>query len=92
MIQSYTFPPVVLTDHTATSGIVNHTNISTSDLLKANQRLITTSIYLSQFQLNVRHIPGKVNYVPDTLSRLPQLNDKDRHNLAHFKDSELNNI
>ena len=34
--QSCQKPPVVLTDHGATRGVVNHSNMSTSDLVKAN--------------------------------------------------------
>jgi hypothetical protein len=46
-----------------TRGIVDHTNMSTSDLVKANPRLTAASIFLSQFQLDVRHIPGATNLV-----------------------------
>ncbi|KAH6603966.1 hypothetical protein Trco_007412 [Trichoderma cornu-damae] len=71
LVQSCQQPVKILTDHQATKGIVAHTTMSTSDLVKANQRLMTASIYLSQYQLDVHYIPGKTNLVPDALSRLP---------------------
>ncbi|KAL7917960.1 hypothetical protein ACQKWADRAFT_265557 [Trichoderma austrokoningii] len=71
LIQSCQTPAIVLTDHLATKGIVNHTTMTTSSLVKANQRLMAASIYLSQYKLDVHHIPGKKNLVPDALSRLP---------------------
>lgn len=47
MIQSLIYLIVILMDHVATKGIVNYINISTSDLVKANHRLMAVSIYLS---------------------------------------------
>ncbi|KAK4181992.1 hypothetical protein QBC35DRAFT_551828, partial [Podospora australis] len=43
---------------------------------RANRRLINASIYLSQYELQVVHIEGKRNYVPDALSRLRTLQDQ----------------
>ena len=39
-----------------------------------NVRLIRASQFLSQFSLNIRHKPGRLNIVPDALSRLPSNN------------------
>lgn len=71
LVQSSSFPVNILTDHSATSGIVKHTSLNTVDLNKANPRLANAANYLSQFSLNVFHIPGYLNVVPDALSRLP---------------------
>lgn len=43
----------------------------TSSADKLNKHLIRASQYLSQFNLKMRHKPGKIQYVPDALSRLP---------------------
>jgi hypothetical protein len=62
---------VVFTDHQATRDIVKQTNFRHSTPHKQNLRLIRASLYLSQFpQIKVLHIPGKLNVVPDALSRL----------------------
>ncbi|KAL8377036.1 hypothetical protein RB595_007933 [Gaeumannomyces hyphopodioides] len=66
---------VVLTDHESTMGIVSRSTLNTASTDKANRRLISASIYLSEFKMEVLHIPGKLNLVPDALSRLPVKGD-----------------
>lgn len=61
---------IVLTDHSATKGIVEKTKMETTSTDRANKRLINASVYLSQFNLKVHHLAGKLNFVPDALSRL----------------------
>lgn len=70
VLQSANQPVIVLTDHAATKGIVDQTSLSTTSTDRANKRLVNASIYLSQYGLNVYHLPGKFNFVPDALSRL----------------------
>ena len=65
----------VLTDHIATKGIVERTTLDTSSADRANRRLVNCSIYLSQYQLEVQHLPGTENFVPDALSRLTAIDD-----------------
>ncbi|PNP59923.1 hypothetical protein FNYG_14749 [Fusarium nygamai] len=60
----------VFTDHSATKQIVEKTTLDTTSTDRANRRLVNASIYLSEYELRVFHIPGKKNFVPDTLSRL----------------------
>lgn len=74
-LQSSEHPIVILTDHQSTRGIVNQSSLRTTDLDKLNPRYILASIYLAQYRLDVRHIPGKLNLVPDALSRLPNTDD-----------------
>jgi hypothetical protein len=50
-------------------------------------RLIVASQYLSQYRLDIRHIPGKLNIVPDALSRLTALESRD---VSY--DNELDNV
>ena len=62
---------IVLTDHQATAGIVHQSSLFTQDVTNMNPRMMSASAYLAQYRLDVRHIPGKLNLVPDALSRLP---------------------
>ena len=41
-----------------------------------NVRLVRASQFLRQFQLDVRHKPGKEHIVPDALSRLASSSNK----------------
>ena len=68
-------PVIVLTDHSATRGIIEQTSLRTTSTDRANRRLINASIYLSQYKLKVYHVPGKLNFVPDALSRLKTKED-----------------
>jgi RNase H-like domain found in reverse transcriptase/Reverse transcriptase (RNA-dependent DNA polymerase)/Chromo (CHRromatin Organisation MOdifier) domain/Integrase zinc binding domain len=78
MIQSSNKPVVVLTDHSATKGIVDQTTLNTTSTDRANKRLINSSIYLSQYGLQIYHLPGRLNFVPDALSRLQSVLDTTR--------------
>ena len=46
----------------------------TTSTIKMNGRLIRVSQFLSQFSLSICHKPGRVNVIPDALSRLPSNN------------------
>jgi hypothetical protein len=74
-LHSSNLPVAVITDHSATKGIVDQTTLNTTSTDRANRRLINASVYLSQYQLNVYHIPGRLNHVPDALSRLQATGD-----------------
>jgi predicted nucleic acid-binding Zn ribbon protein len=67
---------VVFTDHQATRDIVKQTNFRHSTPHRQNLRLVRASLYLSQFpQIKVLHIAGKLNIIPDALSRLQAIDD-----------------
>jgi len=87
MFQSSKLPIIVLTDHAATKGIYSQTSLITTDSNRANLRLVTASQYLSQFRLEIHHIPGRTNIVPDALSRLKSIQTRDVS-----ADNELDNI
>ncbi|KAL2017178.1 hypothetical protein VTK56DRAFT_2498 [Thermocarpiscus australiensis] len=76
MIHSSRLPVTVLTDHASTKGIVEQSNLDTSSTDRANRKLINASIYLSQYDLKVYYLPGRLNFVPDALSRLKALQDQ----------------
>jgi hypothetical protein len=61
---------VVYTNHNSTLGIAKQTNFKNSTPHKQNLRLVRASLYLSQFELVIKHVPGKQNVIPDALSRL----------------------
>ncbi|KAI1005667.1 hypothetical protein K3495_g2548 [Podosphaera aphanis] len=44
--------------------------MTTTSLVRMNMRRVRSSEYFSRFRLEVRHKPGKLNVVPDALSRL----------------------
>jgi hypothetical protein len=77
MFHSSKRPIIVLTDHSATRGVCSQVTLVTSDANRANMRLYHASQYLSQFNLDIHHIPGKTNIVPDALSRLSAFEPKD---------------
>jgi hypothetical protein len=67
---------IVFTDHQATKDIVLQTNFRHSTPHRQNLRLVRASLYLSQFpHIKVLHIAGKLNIVPDALSRLQAIED-----------------
>ena len=71
LVESSTHPVIVQTDHSAILDIMKQSSItSTTSTLRMNVRLVRASQFLRQFQLNVRHKPGKDHIVPDALSRL----------------------
>ena len=73
MVEGAHKPMIVLTDHSSLVDIVRQTKLSTSSAEKLNLRLVRASNYLSQYNMKIRHKPGKLNIVPDALSRLAQL-------------------
>ena len=78
LIDGSPLPTIVYTDHSATASIVRHTSLRSSSVDKLNLRLVRASQYLSQFNLDVRHKPGKQHTVPDALSRLMNLSAKEK--------------
>ena len=69
---------VVLIDYIATKGIVEKSPLTTISIECSNRRLIYIAIYLSEYNLQIYYLPGRLNFVPDTLSRLKALQDKPR--------------
>lgn len=64
----------IFTDHSAVTAIARQRTISnTESLNNLNLRLQRASMYLQQFDLDVRYRPGRLHLVPDALSRLEPL-------------------
>ena len=53
-----------------TLGIYNQSSLNTSSTDRANRRLVNTSISLNAYPLETYYVPGRLNIVPDALSRL----------------------
>jgi hypothetical protein len=71
LVEASKHPTVIWTDHAATIGIVNQRSLSTTATDRLNLRLIQAAQYAQRFRLELHHKPGKLNTVPDALSRLP---------------------
>ena len=63
---------VIYTDHSVTTFIVKQTKLTTSNTDKFNFLFVRVSIYFFQFELDVKHKPGKLHVIPDALFRLPK--------------------
>ncbi|EPE10789.1 retrotransposable element [Ophiostoma piceae UAMH 11346] len=76
-IESNRVPPVVIvTDHSAIIGLLKQPNISNTTAASAqNLRLVKAMEFVSGFELDVVHKPGKTHYIPDALSRVPSTNN-----------------
>ena len=61
-LTSSTSPIVVFSDHNPLSFL--------HKLKNKNQRLLRWSLLLQEFNLDIRHIKGKDNIIPDALSRV----------------------
>ncbi|KAI1000757.1 hypothetical protein K3495_g7440 [Podosphaera aphanis] len=70
MIESCKTATIIYTDHNAAIQISTQSSMTTTSLVRMNMRHVRSSEYLSRFRLEVRHKPGKLNVVPDALSRL----------------------
>ena len=80
-------------NHFATTSIVKQTKLKLSNIDKFNLRFVRASIYFSQFELNVKHKPGKLHVVPDVFSKtmnvFPDLNNifDEYHVCTSFKNA-----
>ena len=89
MMKSSKHPVVILI-----KGIVEKTTLQTTSTDRANRRLINASIYLSEYDLQLFHIPGRINTVPNALSRLPakRTPDEEADLLANANNANLDNL
>ena len=71
LVESSKHAVVIQTDHLAILNIIKQSSItSTTSTMRMNVRLVRASQFLRQFQLDVKHKPGKEHIVPDALSSL----------------------
>ena len=75
MVESSKHSVRVQIDHFVILDIMKQNSIiSTTSTMRMNVRLIRASQFLRQFDLDVRHKPGKEHILPDALSRLTSIN------------------
>jgi hypothetical protein len=67
---------IIWTDHSVTAVIVKQIKLSIINIDKLNLRLIRVVMYLSQFDLNVRHKSKRDHIISDVLSRLSSFEDE----------------
>ena len=82
MVLSFKLPVTVFTDYSANPAITQQTKLATVNITKQNLQLVRASMYLSEFNLQVLHHPGKSHTVSDTLSQLFS-----RNTMNAFKDT-----
>jgi hypothetical protein len=89
--ESNKIPPVtIFMDHSSLVSISKKSSItSTVPTEKLNLRLVRAGEYLSHFQLDICHKPGKANFVPDALSRLATLEEEKKARATNKSDGEL---
>ena len=73
IIYSLNYLVVVLTDYMAIKGIVEKSPLTTISIEYSNRCLIYVTIYFSKYNLQIYYLPGRLNFVLDTLSRLKAL-------------------
>ncbi|KAI1004625.1 hypothetical protein K3495_g3588 [Podosphaera aphanis] len=70
LIEASKLPTIFYTDHSASIEIATQTSMNTTSFVRMNPRHHQSSEFLSRFRIIVKHKPGKLNVVPDALSRL----------------------
>ncbi|QIX00238.1 hypothetical protein AMS68_005755 [Peltaster fructicola] len=71
MIEGSEHVTTIYTDHEAIVGLSKQTSLNSSATDKLNNRLTRASQYMSQFNLNVIVVQGRLHLFADALSRLP---------------------
>ncbi len=70
MIRAFKQSTIIWTNHSATTIIVKQIKLSIINTNKLNLRLIRVAMYLSQFDLNIRHKAERDHVISNVLSRL----------------------
>jgi hypothetical protein len=83
MIKAFKHSTIVWTDHSITATIVKQIKMFISSIDKLNLRLIRVDMYLSQFDLNVRHKFDRDHIISNISSRLSSWDD----NLEKFENT-----
>ncbi|KAI1002218.1 hypothetical protein K3495_g5988 [Podosphaera aphanis] len=88
LIESAKVPTIIYTDHGSNTVISQQQCITTSTSTRINLRLVRASQYLHQFPLQMRHKPGKSNFIPDALSRLPNSDTLSSNSVNTFSNTK----
>lgn len=90
MVESSQHPVMIQTDHSAILDIMKQNSIvSTTSTMRMNVRLVRASQFLRQFNLEVRHKPGKEHIIPDALSRLASANHGQESEIPQYSELDV---
>ena len=70
MMKSSNHTTIIYTNHENITRIVKQIKLNSTNTNKINLRLIRALMYLSQFQLKIRHCFEKFNIISDAFNRL----------------------
>jgi hypothetical protein len=70
MIRASKHSTIIWTNHSVIATIIKQTKMITSNIDKLNLRLVRIDMYLSQFDLDIRHKSKRDHVISDALSRL----------------------
>jgi hypothetical protein len=76
MIKTFKYSTIIWIDHAVTTVIVKQTKMITSNTDKLNLRLVRVEMYLSQFELDIRHKFDRDHVISDALFRLSSFDEK----------------
>jgi hypothetical protein len=80
MIRASKHLTIIWTNHAITAVIAKQTKMITSNTDKLNLRLVKIEMYLSQFELNIRHKFDRDHVISDALFRLSFFDEKSAEN------------
>jgi hypothetical protein len=89
MIRASKHSTIIWTDHSVIVSIVKQTKMSISNTNKLNLRLVRIDMYLSQFDLNVRHKSNRDHVISNALSRLSFFNNSTEEITNTLKDVKV---
>ncbi len=75
LLYSNRYRIVVFIDHDSIYGIVNRTSLDIVSIDRINRHFVNVSIYLTTYLLDIYHLSGRFNLIPDALSCLKTLED-----------------
>jgi hypothetical protein len=91
MIRASKHSTIIWTNHSITTSIVKQSKMFTSNTDKLNLRFVRVDMYLSQFDLDIRHKSKRDHVISDVLSRLSFFQN-DEKTMKNSNDNILNDI
>jgi hypothetical protein len=90
MIRAFKHFTIIWIDHAVTAVIAKQTKMIISNIDKFNLRLVKIEMYLSQFELNIRHKFDRDHVISDALFRLSFFDEKftENQNIDTLNDIE----
>jgi hypothetical protein len=78
MIRASRHLTIIWTNHSTIASIVKQIKMSISNIDKLNLRLVRVEMYLSQFDLNIRHKSNRDHIISNALSRLFSFDNEEK--------------